>query len=109
VQQWLRMRKPVGKPEASVERHLVKETQARGGRAVKLVDKGRRGCPDRRLFLRGTSREIWIETKAIDGKLESWQERYHEELRSYGYVVLVLWTISQIDKFFADYDRGVYG
>lgn len=98
----------MGKPEASVERYLVLETAARGGRAAKLIDKGRRGCPDRRLYIR-SKRELWVETKAVDGVLKSWQERYHEELRSYGYVVLVLWTIPHIDKFFTDYDRGVYG
>lgn len=82
-------------------------TAERGGRAAKMVDMGRRGAPDRMLYL--PKRPIWVETKAKDGVLKSWQARYHEELRSYGYTVVVLWTISQVDKFFSDYDRGVYG
>ncbi len=97
----------LSKPEAKVEDHLVAGVEARGGRAAKMIDAGRAGAPDRMLYLPG--RPVWVETKAKNGVLKPWQARYHEELRSYGYVVLVLWTIPQVDKFFSDYDRGVYG
>jgi hypothetical protein len=97
----------MSKPEAAVEDRLVAGALARSGRAAKMVDTGRRGAPDRILYLPG--QPIWVETKAKDGRLAPWQERYHDELRSYGYMVLVLWTIEQVDNFWMRYDRGDYG
>ena len=98
----------LGKPEAKVEGHLRQETLARHGMCSKLVDMGRRGHPDRTLLFPG-AKPIYVETKVVGGRLEPWQAEYHKDLRSLGYLVLVLWTISQVDSFFADYDRGVYG
>jgi hypothetical protein len=98
----------LSKPEAKVETYLVEGTKARKGWAVKVIDLGRRGAPDRELRFQG-AKTIFAETKADLGRLESWQKLYHEDLRSLGYVVLVIWTIAQVDKFFSDYDRGVYG
>ena len=97
----------MSKPEAAVENRLLAGAIMRGGRAAKIRDLGRRGAPDRILYLLGQF--IWVETKAKDGRLAPWQERYHEELRSYGYTVLVLWTIEQVDNFWMRYDRGDYG
>jgi hypothetical protein len=97
----------MGKPEAAVEGCLIAGALVRGGRAAKMIDAGRRGAPDRMLYLPG--QPLWVETKAKDGHLESWQERYHEELRSYGYTVLVLWTVEQVENFWMRYDRGDYG
>lgn len=81
---------------------------ARGGWSRKMVDRGRKGAPDRTNDFPGPI-TIYVETKAKNGHLDIWQERYHKKLRALGHVVLVLWTKPQIDKFFADYDRGVYG
>lgn len=98
----------MSKPEAKVESYLVTGVEARGGWCRKMIDKGRKGAPDRVCdFPQRVT--IEVETKASDGHLDTWQERYHERLRSLGHIVLVLWTIAQVDKFFADYDRGVYG
>lgn len=98
----------MGKPEAKVEDFLVDGVKERGGWPAKMMDQGRRGAPDRECrFPIGTT--IFVETKAKDGRLETWQEQYHRELRDLGYTVLVLWTIAQVKKFFSDYDRGVYG
>jgi hypothetical protein len=96
----------VGKPEANVEDRLVEGAAARGGRAAKMVDTGRAGAPDRQLLMPG--RIIWVETKAKNGRLRPRQKPYHEELRSYGYVVLTLWTMEQVDQFWTDYDIGKY-
>src|SRR5579871_5367993 len=98
----------MGKPESKVEEHLVTGVAARGGWAAKMVDKGRRGAPDRECRFPGHV-PIWVETKAKDGKLKTWQREYHNDLRTLGYVVKTLWTIEQVDKFFEEYDRGVYG
>jgi hypothetical protein len=73
-----------------------------------MVDKGRRGAPDRECrFPKALT--IYVETKADDGSLKPWQKEYHELLRGLGFVVLVLRTIPQVDKFLSDYDTGTYG
>lgn len=98
----------MGKPEAKVENFLVDGVKERGGWPAKMVDAGRRGAPDRECrFPIATT--IYVETKTKEGRLETWQENYHRDLRDLGYTVLVLWTIAQVEKFFSDYDRGVYG
>lgn len=95
----------MSKPEALVEDYLVAGVARRGGWAAKMVDKGRRGAPDRELrFPKG--RTIYVETKAKNGVLKRWQAEYHKALRDLGYLVLVLWTIEQVDEFFWRYDHS---
>lgn len=97
----------MSKPEAKVEDYLVQGVANRGGWAAKMVDKGRRGAPDRELrFQKGLT--IYAETKAKKGVLKPWQGEYHTALRALGYTVLVLWTIDQVDEFFWRFDRGCY-
>lgn len=98
----------MGKPEAKVEECLCDGVKERGGWPAKMIDAGRKGAPDRecRFPIAAT---IYVETKAKNGHLETWQENYHRDLRDLGYTVLVLWTIAQVEKFFLDYDSGVYG
>jgi hypothetical protein len=99
----------VGRPEAKVEDHLVAGVQKRHGWCAKMIDKGRRGAPDRECrFSRPYGLTIYVETKARDGKLKNWQVESHTALRQLGYVVLVLWTIEQVDAFFKRYDAGFY-
>ena len=98
----------MAKPEAIVEDFLCEGVKARGGWAAKMVDAGSRGAPDRECRF-PFGRIIYIETKALLGKLSGPQVNYHRRLRALGYTVLVLWTIPQVEKFFSDYDRGVYG
>ena len=97
----------MSKPEAKVEDYLVAGTAERGGWAAKMVDKGRRGAPDRELRF-PKARTIYVETKAKNGRLFTWQREYHNDLRALGYPVLVLWTIQQVDDFFWRYDKGAY-
>lgn len=95
-------------PELKVEGYLVAGTQERGGWCVKVIDKGRKGCPDRECrFPRGVL--IYVETKCTDGVVKPWQKTYHDDLRALGFKVRVLWTIAQVDNFFRKYDRGTYG
>jgi len=98
----------MGKPEASVETTLVIGVMARKGWCAKMVDLGRRGAPDRECRMKGAV-TIFVETKAPDGRLKPWQERYHDDLRALGYIVLTLWTIEQVEQFLKDYDTGIYG
>lgn len=97
----------MGKPEATVEDYLVKGTIARGGWPAKMVDKGRRGAPDRELRF-PKAQTFYAETKAKNGHLKSWQHEYHEALRALGYKVFVLWTIEHVDDFFWGYDKGIW-
>jgi hypothetical protein len=97
----------MSKPEAEVEGHLVTGTFARGGWPAKMIDAGRRGAPDRELRFPAAI-TIYVETKAKNGVLKTWQKQYHKDLRALGYVVLVLWTTPQVDEFFELYDRGAY-
>ena len=98
----------MGNPEASVEEHLVEGVRARRGWAAKMIDKGRRGAPDRECrFPRAVI--VYVETKAKYGVLKKWQQNYHTDLRALGYFVLVLWTIPQVDRFLSAYDLGAYG
>lgn len=98
----------VAKPEAKVERFLCEGVVLRGGWPAKMTDAGSRGAPDRECRF-PDALLIYVETKSLNGKLETWQIRYHERLRDLGYIVLTLWTIGHVEKFFSDYDRGVYG
>lgn len=100
------LRRLVGKPEAAVEDYLVAGTAKRGGWAAKMVDKGRRGAPDRELRF-PKAHTIYVETKAKNGVLKRWQAEYHNALRALGYRVFVLWTIQQVDEFFWFYDRDI--
>jgi hypothetical protein len=97
----------MSKPEAKVEDYLVQGVANRGGWAAKMVDKGRRGAPDRELRFQKRL-TIYAETKAKKGVLKPWQGEYHTALRALGYTVLVLWTIDQVDEFFWRFDRGCY-
>jgi hypothetical protein len=98
----------MGKPEAKVEYFLVAGVKERGGWAAKMVDKGRRGAPDRELRF-PEALTVYVETKAKGGVLKPWQEQYHKDLRALGYVVLVLWAVEHVDRFFSNYDQGAYG
>jgi hypothetical protein len=98
----------VSKPEKIVEDELAEGVEARGGWCAKMIDSGRRGAPDRECrFPEGQL--IYVETKAPMGQLRIAQIRYRERLIGLGFTVLVLYTIGQVQKFFSDYDRGVYG
>lgn len=97
----------MGKPEATVEDYLCAGIVKRGGWAAKVVDKGRRGAPDRELrFPKG--KIVYVETKAKDGRLKKWQVEYQKDLRDLGFLVFVLWTIEHIDTFFWRFDKGTY-
>jgi len=95
-----------GRPlERVIEDYFVSEVERCGGLAPKLVDQGRKGFPDRTAIwpCYAFARVHFVELKTIGGKLESWQERYHDDLRKRNAFVFVLWTKKQIDEYIRDY------
>ena len=84
--------------ENSIETDLRLGVEAKGGMCLKWVSPGRRGVPDRIVVTR-RGNTIYVETKAPGGRLESWQERCHAELRKRKCRVEVIWTPEQVNGF----------
>lgn len=76
--------------EKDVERRLVAQLKKLGIKHIKLSAIGRRGLPDRQIFLSG-GRSLFIELKAPGrvGNLSDGQKKELEELRTLGFPVLV--------------------
>lgn len=102
-------------PEGNVKEHLRKRIAALGGRVRFLKWIGRTGAPDTRVLFPGgciSHRDAFnangigyivncfVETKAKDGKLSRRQANEIADMRAMGEVVLVCWSIEEIDKFF---------
>jgi hypothetical protein len=91
-------------PEAVAEAYLRQRVEERGGMCPKFVDPSRRGAPDRMVLLPGRP-VYFVEMKRQKvGRLMSWQERYHEDLRRLGHKVSVLWSKEDVDAFFLEVD-----
>lgn len=88
--------------ESEVEEHLVRVAKMCGGMVRKLQWIGRRGAPDRVVFL-PSGLVFWIELKRPGKDAESHQQREHERLSAFGQFVAVLDTVKRIDDFFAPY------
>lgn len=82
--------------EDVVENALVAGVEDLGGECRKGHDPGRRGAPDREIFLFGI--HLFVETKTKGGKVEPWQERYHVMLRKHGQRVEVIWNLQQVEN-----------
>lgn len=104
--------------EAKVEDYLKQRVEETGGLVRKVQWIGRRGAPDRlvgwpaRPLNFGTfsgrqvmpnaetsPRHVLVETKRPGGSAEAHQRREHERLRSIGFEVLVIDTLSEVDRF----------
>jgi hypothetical protein len=94
-----------GPLESTIEDYFVEQVEAAGGMALKLKDVARKGFPDRTAIwpAYGWARIHFIELKTIGGALESWQKRYHADLRKKGALVLTLWTKKQVDDYVREY------
>jgi hypothetical protein len=84
--------------ESSIESDLRIGVEAKGGECLKWTSPGRRGCPDRIVLMPG-AKMVFVELKAPDGVLKSWQMRYHTMLRALGFRVVTLWTPAQVTRF----------
>ena len=84
--------------ESSVEQKLREHIERQGGLCLKWVSPGRRGVPDRIVFLPG--RISFVELKRPGEKPEPHQLRFHTLLRRFGFEVLVIDHPDQIKECF---------
>lgn len=82
--------------ERDIEKYLVARVKARGGFTRKLNWIGRRGAPDRVVFLNGVH---FVELKAPGKKPTKQQEREHERMEDQGANVWVVDCDADVDLF----------
>ena len=75
--------------ERDIEKKLTKAVKAQGGMCPKLISPGMDGMPDR-LVLMPQARIGFVELKRPGARPRPLQERRHAQLRSLGFLVLVL-------------------
>lgn len=92
----------MGKAENIIETYFDACAKQRGGFTRKYVSPGRRGVPDRILFLDGV---YFAELKTAEGILSVLQKREHERIRRQGVEVVVLASIEDVNTFFAGWDE----
>ncbi|MEE9356604.1 MAG: hypothetical protein V3U75_13525 [Methylococcaceae bacterium] len=85
----------MGKPEAHVEKYLVKRVEELGGFIRKLEWVGRNSAPDRLVALKGHI--VFVETKAKDGKLKAAQTREINRMREHLIPTVVANTRELVD------------
>ena len=82
--------------ERDVEKYLVRRVKERGGEVRKCKWIGRRGAPDRVVFLKGT---YWVELKAPGETPRPEQVREHRRMGSQDAYVYVLDSFERVDNF----------
>ena len=82
--------------ERDIEKYLKKKVKEAGGETRKLKWIGRRGAPDRVVFLNGAH---FVELKRPGCDLRSEQLREVSRLRKHGAEVWVLPTLASVDTF----------
>jgi hypothetical protein len=103
--------------EAAIERYLVKRAKEAGGEVRKVQWIGRRGAPDRVVFLPAEQTisgatfyrlPVWVELKAPGGiatfpkdARERAQQREHERMRACGQRVELVDSFEGVDALFA--------
>lgn len=85
--------------ESSLERYLVQRIHTIGGECLKFVSPGRVGVPDRVVLLPG-GEIVFCELKAPGGKVSPAQTRVHKRFGELTVAVKVLWSESQINRYF---------
>lgn len=75
--------------ERDIEKKLTKAVKDQGGMCPKLISPGMDGMPDR-LVLMPQARIGFVEVKRPGARPRPLQERRHAQLRSLGFLVLVL-------------------
>lgn len=89
--------------EVRLENRLKKEIERRGGKAPKFVSPGRRGVQDR-IVLMPRGRVWFVELKAPGRKATPLQEYRADELRSLGFKVRTVSTVSELQAFLEEVD-----
>ena len=82
--------------ERDVEKYLKAKVKEAGGEIRKVQWVGRRGAPDRVVFLHGCH---FVELKAPGKKPEAHQDREHERMRKHGVHPWVIDSFEQVDLF----------
>lgn len=82
--------------ERDVEAYFVRKVKEFGGEVRKVKWLGRRGAPDRVVFLNGT---YWVELKAPGEKPRPEQLREHGRMGTHGAWVYVLDSFESVDNF----------
>lgn len=84
--------------EREIERYLVASAELLGGEVRKVKWIGRRAAPDRLVMLPRMS--VWVELKAPGKAATISQQREHMRMRAAGQRVVVLDSLSAVDKLF---------
>lgn len=84
--------------ESVIERYLVNQVEAIGGRAQKFVSPGRAHVPDRIVLMPG-ARIYFVECKATGETPNAGQMREHRRLLEMGFYVYVIDTLELVDAF----------
>lgn len=88
--------------ESKIEKYLDREVKKRGGFTRKYTSPGRRGVPDRIVFLHNGV--MFVELKTPVGELSKLQEREFKRIQDLGIAVYVIATTAGIDKLMVGYD-----
>lgn len=83
--------------ESAVEKYFIKQVTKAGYVQFKNSPDFYAGIPDRTVL--AGKRGILVELKTVGGRTSPLQKLVHEELRSKGVRVEVLWTKEQVDDF----------
>jgi hypothetical protein len=87
----------MGKWEHKIETHLFEQMENIGGTSRKWVCPGRVGVPDQIVFLEGFT--CLVETKTMNGILNSKQIREQKRLTDKKIEVYNCWSEYQVDRF----------
>ena len=82
--------------ERDIEKYLVKRVKEAGGEIRKVAWLGRRGAPDRVVFLHGSH---WVELKAPGEKPRPEQTREHTRMGDKGAHVHILESFTDVNWF----------
>ena len=88
--------------EKPVEMHLKKQTEMRGGTALKILPWVNAGWPDRLLIF--PDKIFFVETKSKTGSLSPRQKAIHKKLEALRHKVYTLNTVEAVNKFFYEMD-----
>lgn len=90
--------------ESLIEAYLRNQVQDAGGEVRKVKWIGRRGAPDRIIFMNGLV--VLPELKATGKTLEPHQEREHARLRKQGVWVCMIDSLDAVDLLVALLKKG---
>jgi len=82
--------------ENEIELYFIDSILQIGGYPIKINTLSSRGFPDRMILLEG--KIIFVELKAPEGKLSSFQRYIHEKIRKYKLEVYVISSKEEVDK-----------